>query len=347
MSMRKLIWGLLMLGLFGVQAFGFPLPVQADPTPTANFVVTPLLPKNQLSTKDGYFNLKVTPGSTQTLKLSVTNPGTTRCELQIIPVNATTADSGTIVYIPSNRTDPSAKTTFTKMTSPAVTVDLAPHQGKTVTFATKIPKSGFTGEILGGLFVTNPKTSKASTKRTAQNFQLANRYAVTTAVALWCQPNQAVPAKVQLASTKVITNDASAAPVVVAKLRNLAPIAFGELEIKTQVFEKATGHKVVSQALKNRAMAPNSWFNSEIGLGDKSLAPGKYTLKMQLASGDRHWRFVQDFTLSKVRAQEHNTRTKLGKKTATTEWYWFALAGGLAVVSGGLAYWLGRRQRHH
>lgn len=347
MSLRKLIWGLLTLGLLGGQAFGFPLPVQADQTPTANFVVTPLLPKNQLSTKDGYFNLKVTPGSTQTLKLSVTNPGTTRRELQIIPVNATTADSGTIVYIPSNRIDPSAKTTFTKITSPAVTVDLAPHQGKTVSFVTKIPKNGFTGEILGGLFVTNPKTSKASTKRTAQNFQLANRYAVTTAVALWCQPNQAVPAKVQLASTKVITNDASTAPVVVAKLRNLAPIAFGELEIKTQVFEKATGHEIVSQTLKNRAMAPNSWFNSEIGLGDKSLAPGKYTLKMQLASGDRHWRFAQDFTLSKTRAQEHNTRTKSVKKTATTEWYWFALAGGLAVVIGGLAYWLGRRHKDH
>ena len=177
------------------------------------------------------------------------------------------------------------------------------------------------------------------------NFQLANRYAVTTAVALWCQPNQTVPAKVQLASTKVITNDASAAPVVVAKLRNLAPIAFGELEIKTQVFEKATGHEIVSQTLKNRAMAPNSWFNFEIGLGDKPLAPGKYTLKMQLASGDRHWRFAQDFTLSKARAQEHNTHTKPGKGTATTEWYWFALASGLAVAIGGLAYWLGRRQR--
>ena len=346
MSLRKLIWGLLTLGLLGGQAFGFPLPAQAAQTPTANFVVTPLFPKNQLSTKDGYFNLKVTPGSTQTLKLSVTNPGTTRRELQIIPVTATTADSGTIVYIPSNRTDPSAKTTFTKMTSPAVTVDLAPHQGKTVSFATKIPKDGFTGEILGGLFVTNPKTSKASTKRTAQNFQLANRYAVTTAVALWCQPNQAVPAKVQLASTKVITNDASTAPVVVAKLRNLAPIAFGELKIKAQIFDKATGHEVASQTLKNRAMAPNSWFNDEIGLGDKPLTPGKYTLKMQLASGDRHWRFTQDFTLSKTRTQEHNTRTKPVKGTATTTWYWFALAGSLALVVIGLAYWLGRRHGH-
>ena len=67
---------------------------------------------------------------------------------------------------------------------------------------------------------------------------------------------------------------------------------------------------------------------------------------MQLASGDRHWRFTQNFTLSKARAQEHNMRTK-SVKGATTAWYWFALAGGLVLVIAGLAYWLGRRHKDH
>jgi len=344
MKIKPIIWGLLSLSLLATGLFGRPSPAQAATQPDANFVVTPLLPKNQLNPKDGYFNLKVTPGSTQILQLSVTNPGSSSRQIDVIPVNATTADTGTIVYIPSNRTDPSAQTTFTKMTSKAISLTLAPHQGKTVTFKTKIPKNGFSGEVLGGLFVTNPQTSEASNKRNAQNFQLANRYAVTTAVALWCQPNQTIPAKVVLANTKVVYSKTDTAPMVVAKLRNLAPVAFGGLQIHAQLFEQANGHEVAAQTLKNRSMAPNSWFDSEIGLGDKPLPAGRYTLKLKLASGDRHWNFTEPVNLSKAHAQEHNnsTKTATGKQQL---WLWFAGGGLLILLIIVGAYVLGRR--HH
>lgn len=345
MKLKKGLWGLLLsLSLLVVGLFGWPLTSSAATQPAANFVVTPLLPKNQLNTKDGYFNLKVTPGSTQVLQLSVTNPGTSSRQIDVSPVNATTADTGTIVYIPSDRTDPSAQTTFTKMTSKPISLTLGAHQGKTVTFETKIPKSGFTGEILGGLFVTNPKTSEASSKRNAQNFQLANRYAVTTAVALWCQPNKPISAKVQLASTKVSYSKTDTAPMVVAKLRNLAPIAFGDLQMRAQIFEQANGHQVVSQTLKNRSMAPNSWFDSAIGLGDKPLPAGRYTLKLKLASGDRHWNFTRPFTLSKAHAQEQNTSTKPANSHQQV-WFWLAGGSVLVLLIIGGAYWLGRKHK--
>lgn len=344
MKIKPIIWGLLSLSLLVTGLFGRPSPAQAATQPDENFVVTPLLPNNQLNSKDGYFNLKVTPGSTQVLKLSVTNPGSSSRQIDVSPVNATTADTGTIVYIPSNRTDPSAQTTFTKMTSKAISLTLAPHQGKTVTFETKIPKNGFSGEVLGGLFVTNPQTSEASTKRNAQNFQLANRYAVTTAVALWCQPNQTIPAKVALANTKVVYSKTDTAPMVVAKLRNLAPIAFGDLQVHAQLFEQTNGREVAAQTQKNRSMAPNSWFDLEMGLGDKPLPAGRYTLKLKLASGDRHWNFTQPVSLSKAHAQEHNNSTKpaTGRQQS---WLWFAGGGLLILLIIVGAYVLGRK--HH
>lgn len=64
--MKKKIWSWLFLGL-GLFVGGLLCAPQvsfaAAQPPVANFIVTPLLPKNQLSSKDSYFNLKVRPGA--------------------------------------------------------------------------------------------------------------------------------------------------------------------------------------------------------------------------------------------------------------------------------------------
>ncbi|ETY73913.1 cell surface protein [Lactiplantibacillus fabifermentans T30PCM01] len=341
--MKKKIWSWLFLGLslFVIGLLRAPRVISAAAQPpVANFIVTPLLPKNQLSSKDSYFNLKVTPGSTQILKIAVSNPSTTPRTLKISPVNATTADVGSAEYVPSDRSDPSATTTFTKMTSPAVTISLAAKQGKTITFKTTIPKNGFKGEVLGALFVTDlQKISKSTNGK--QTFKMENRYAESTAVALWCDPKTPIPVNLQLTNVTVTTNNGL--PAVHAKIRNLAPILFGDLQIKSQVMAQATGKTVTTQTLKSGSVAPNSWFNYGISLGDHNLSAGRYTLKMQLTSGQRHWHFTRQFTLTAPKAQQHNQQ--LPKHHAGTNWWlWGSLAAILVIAISGGAYWLGRRR---
>lgn len=341
MKDRRFKWGLfglvVLLGLFG----GWYGTAHATASKPTNFTAMPLLPKNQLTKQADYYDLHVTPGTTQVLKLAVSNPGSTSRTLKVIPINATTADAGNAVYVPSNRTDSSAQTTFTKMTTPAVTITLAPHQGKTVTFRTKIPSGGFRGQVLGGLFVTDVKATVPKPEKHSQNFRLDNRYAEVTAVSLWCHPKQVLPIQLKLAAVKVgLQGDQ---PMVFAKIRNLTPMLFGELKIKARVIQDQTGKQVATQTLKAGSMAPNSWFNYGVALGSKTLAAGRYTLKLHLTSGKRTWNFNRAFRLSAQRTREHNTTVKAVKQPVNW-WLWIILAilALLLLITG--AYWLGKRR---
>lgn len=332
-----LIASILFIGLLGGAA-----PVNAAKVP-ANFAATPLLPKNQLSSKAGYFDLKVTPGATQVLKLAVTNPSNSARTLKVIPVNATTADSGHAVYIPTKRpADASAQTTFTKMTSGPVTVSLAPRQGKTVTFYTRIPTSGFTGEVLGGLFVTDPHATLSKQENgDSSDFQLNNRYAEVTAVALQCHPGQTFKTNLKLAAVGVHQPDTQ--PTAFARIRNLTPALFGDLQIDARVMRASTGQQVASQTLRNGSMAPNSWFDDNISLGNNRLAAGKYLLKLHITSGKRTWNFSGAFTLTRQQSAQHNSLTHAAHQP--NYWWLWLLALLLALLLCFGAYWLGKRRR--
>ncbi|MCG0621006.1 cell surface protein precursor [Lactiplantibacillus plantarum] len=66
-------WWLLVLALLLGGLLGS-LPGQAaSNTPASGFILTPLLPKDQLDKQAGYFNMKVTPGTTSTFRVSVSN----------------------------------------------------------------------------------------------------------------------------------------------------------------------------------------------------------------------------------------------------------------------------------
>ncbi|TBX41823.1 DUF916 and DUF3324 domain-containing protein [Lactiplantibacillus paraplantarum] len=332
-------WWVLMLALL-LGGLSGALPSQAAAsTPASGFILTPLLPKDQLDKQAGYFNLKVTPGATQVFKVSVSNPGKSAITLQVTPVNATTSDAGNVAYVPSDRHDPSATTTFTDMTTGGVTVKLAAHQAKTVTFKTTIPKAGFKGEVLGGLFATNP-TANAARPTTSQGFMLKNRYAEVTAVALWCQPQVTIPVKLALDQVKVTPTNGQ--PMLFAKLRNLTPTLFGQLNIQARVIQRATGKTITTQQLKSGSMAPNSWFNYQVALGTKNLAAGKYQLKLHLTSGRRVWNFNRDFTLTAQRAEQHN-RHLVGPRKINW-WLWGTVALMILLALLIAAYWVGQRR---
>ncbi|WP_048000005.1 DUF916 and DUF3324 domain-containing protein [Lactiplantibacillus herbarum] len=335
-KLRWLVFGLILLlgllsGVGSVQA--------ASPTAATGFVLTPLLPKNQLDKQAGYFNLQLTPGTTQTLSVAVSNPSKSPVTIRVTPVNATTADTGNVVYVPSDRSDPSATTTFTQMTTAGVTVNLAAHQAKNVSFKVTIPKNGFKGEVLGGLFATNTASSTTKNKSN-QGFVLKNRYAEVTAVALWSQSRQPVPIKLDLANVKVNTQNEQ--PVVVAKIRNLAPTLFGQLKLQSRVTQVKTGTTVATQQLKSGSVAPNSWFNYQVALGTQRLAAGQYRLNLHLTSGQKVWNFQQNFQLTAHRAQQHNQHL-VGPRRINW-WLWAVVAVVILLALLVTAYWFGQRR---
>jgi len=70
--MKKLAWG----GALVAAGMSFSLTAQAAKTTQSNeigFSVAAKLPKNQLHAKNSFFDLKMTPGKTQTLKTVIYN----------------------------------------------------------------------------------------------------------------------------------------------------------------------------------------------------------------------------------------------------------------------------------
>ncbi|MFT8607715.1 DUF3324 domain-containing protein [Liquorilactobacillus ghanensis] len=88
---------------------------------------------------------------------------------------------------------------------------------------------------------------------------------------------------------KVVAKSVVGEPVILAKIANLTPTYFGQLQLKAQVYTKNQHKKVLKQTNSNMEMAPLSYFNYHIQL-KKTLAKGKYILVLKMNSGKRKWK---------------------------------------------------------
>ena len=105
----------------------------------------------------------------------------------------------------------------------------------------------------------------------------------------------------------------------------------------------STGKQIATENLHNGSMAPNSWFDYQVGLGNQKLAAGKYTLKLHLTSGKRTWNFSGTFTLTRKQIAEHNSVIKSDEQP-TYWWLWLILFLFLSLLLIIGAYLLGKRR---
>jgi len=143
-----------------------------------------------------------------------------------------------------------------------------------------------------------------------------------------------------LANVKV--NNQNGQPVVVAKIRNLAPTLFGQLKLQARITQVKTGKIIATQELKSGSVAPNSWFNYQVALGTQHLATGQYRLSLHLTSGQRVWNFQRNFQLTARHAQQHNQHL-VGPRRINW-WLWAAVALVILMALLVTAYWFGQRR---
>ncbi|GAB6093333.1 DUF916 and DUF3324 domain-containing protein [Furfurilactobacillus curtus] len=307
--------------------------VAATPDSGAGFTISPQFPANQNSQTTGYFDLTVAPKDTQEITVNVINTTDHARKLRVQPTDAWTGDNGLVNYTPNPKKRPETKTSFTKLTSRGVTVDLNAHEGKPVTFTTKVPAQGFSGQILGGIFVTDPAVTKTTGK---QNFKINNRYAMIIGVLLHQANRAKVTPDLKLAS--VTGSQKNQRATILATLKNPRPVLFGKMTIHAKV----TGQMRTTTTLKNYEVAPNSRFNAAIDLGERKLQPGRYHLDLTAKSGRHTWHFKRNFTVTKKAANQANEHIKVKQNWL---WLWITLgvlAAGLLLFGG---YWLGRRRQ--
>lgn len=289
----------------------------------ADYAIQAELPANQIKGRETYLNLLVKPGTEQAITVSIINLSKQTKKIKVIPTNATTQDNGLVSYAPSRLRDPSAKYQFTELTSKAVTVSLGPEQVVPVTFKTRIPKDGFTGQILGGIYASDPTIHEGA----EGGLQINNRFAYSIAVML--QTDQTlVPPELKLNSVRPGIQSNQVA--VLANLSNVAPRLFGKISYESKLYRNGSKTVTASRKVQDYSFAPNSamtfatWANK-----NEALKPGRYELDLTAKSGTKTWHWRRDFVIARSKIRE--LKKELGQEEPFP-WLWLIAAGGLLLL---------------
>lgn len=331
---RRTIW-LLIAGLFLAGLAIGPQPVQAA---GAGFTIKPDLPANQL-TSASYFDLLVKPAQQQTLTIYVTNTTGSTKTLKVSPVSAYTAYNGVLGYAPNKRHDNSATVTFKQMMSQPQTITLAGKQTQAVHFTLKIPRAGFSGQVLGSLYVTAP-TAHTATKQ-SKGVSISNRFAMVIGVMLQTSRTKVTP---QLKMNRVRPGTQANQAAVLANLQNTSPRLLDGLSLNAKIYRAGTKTLVKQRKVSGYSFAPNTNFDYGV-LFNKALVPGKYDLALTAKAAGRTWHFTQAFRIT--RQQSDRIAKRVGQQPASRlNWWWVALGIILVLLMViGWLLWLLLRRR--
>ena len=282
----------------------------------------------------GYFDLTLHPGSTKALAVTINNTANAPRRFTVAMVPATTDASGQLLYTAHAKLTAAGKptlTTWTPVSRKQVTV--AAHGRQQVTLRLAIPNSATPGERLGAIAVTTHRAFAAKRQASIQNrFTLATPVHVTIDHPLTARP------RLTLTHARVASNHRQ----LTATLASHTARLFGQITLRLALVD-ATGKQLLHTTLHNAQMAPGARMPLALPLGSRPLKPGKYWLRVRLASGSQHYDLRQPLTIT---ANAAYASAKPPFRTAPLPWWVFALiAAVVALTLAVLGLLITRRRR--
>jgi hypothetical protein len=289
---------------------------------TMEYSVKANIPDNQINKQLTYFDLKMSPGSKQTISLTLTNTSNEEKEIMIEPNTAITNQNGVIDYSKNNhKKDRSLKYAFSDLISPKQKVVLKGNETKEVPFTIEMPEKSYDGVILGGFYIYELNQSDKEQKN--QGVQLKNQFSYIIGVKLK-ETDESVSPDLKL--NKVKAGLVNYRTVVTANLQNIKPVIINNLDVDARITKEGQ-NKVLHQMKKeNLSMAPNSNFDFPISWDNQRLEPGKYHLTLIATDGNQTWKFDKMFEVKGEVAKE------LNKTAVEVEKDYTLLFIGLAIV---------------
>ncbi|WP_165964748.1 DUF916 and DUF3324 domain-containing protein [Periweissella cryptocerci] len=288
------------------------------------FSVNPILPKNQVNSLHTYFDLKVKPGSTQTLKVVLVNE--TKKAVQVKPIinAAKTNVNGVVDYTaPSLKLDGSAPADMANILKTTRSVKIPAKSKTTVTFKLQVPQKKFKGVLAGGITF---KPVEGKQTNAAKGMSIINRYAYVVGIVLR-ESNQ--PVKPVMKLTKVQPAQINYRNVISSALVNKTATYLNQVKVITKVTKQGNQKVLYSAKKAGMQIAPNSQFNFPTQLNGKDLVAGKYRMDLKLISGLSTWHFKRDFTINGAKARALNRKDVTIKHNYT---WWFIVAGVVLLL---------------
>ncbi|MFW5438187.1 DUF916 and DUF3324 domain-containing protein [Paenibacillus apiarius] len=269
---------------------------------TMNYSVKANIPANQINKNLTYFDLKMSPGSKQTISLTVKNGSTEEVELMIEPNTAITNQNGVIDYSKHEyEKDSSLKHAFSELISPKQKVTLQGNETKEVPFTIQMPQESFDGIILGGFYIY--KINQADITEENNHIQLKNEFSYVIGVKLSETEKRVRP---ELKLNEVHAGLMNYRPVVTANLQNTEAVIVNNLEVDARITKEGQQETLYETKESQMSMAPNSNFDFPVRWDGQRLEPGKYHVYVTANDGNQTWEFDKMFEIKGEDAKQIN-----------------------------------------
>jgi LPXTG-motif cell wall-anchored protein len=322
-----------------------------------NFAVNPVIPENQIDKTKTYFDLKMSPGSVQTVEVQLRNDTNEAVVIEPKIASATTNLNGVVEYGQNNiEPDETLKYNMKDLVEIAQTITIPKQSQVTLPVKIKMPSDPYTGVISGGLTLKE-KTAETSDQSKDQGLAIKNEYAYVVAILLRQTTEEVAP---DLKLLTVEPSQVNARNVINVTLQNPTATYLNSFRLINEVTKKGQTDSLYSSDTSSMQMAPNSHFSYPISLEGQKLEAGDYVLKSVAYSGKSEdgkykvkngteeesylysWEFEMEFSVDGDVARKLNSKDV----TIDQENLWlYLLLGMILLIVAFLIIWYRRRKK--
>lgn len=289
------------------------------------FMITPIMPSNQMKMVDNRFDLLLRPQEKEVIQVRITNLTSHNIDIHQTISNAKTAPNGGIVtdgQLAALTSDDSLQYPLTKNVALLDAKKLTIPAHKSIDVSAKILGTvdlRFAGLILGGW-----------------NFTLANNPQEIKSVPIGLHITKHVLGNLVLQTVNV--HDTEKKFQLFAHWQNPEPavlhtqMAMAIYDMKNQLISRVV--------YPNVGIAPNSSFKMQLLANEKALKAGRYRLEVNANSlkTNQKWHFIREINIS----DKHNQA--VAKVAKPTPWIQYIFGGGIVGIMIGIFIWL--RKKH-
>ncbi|GAA2877770.1 cell surface protein [Enterococcus casseliflavus] len=300
--------------------------VYADSSDSIEFSVE-ALDENGQSNERGFYHFVGEPGKQEMGHLRIYNSSNQEMRINIEANSAYTNINGIPSYSHNEVIDNTLKHPFHSLVNlNEKKVVLPPNSSQEIKIPINYPNESWDGQILGGIRVTQEKTSDT-------NQTISNEIAYTIGVLL-TQKGKNIPEN-NLELNEVQAAQRNYRNYIEANMQNTEAVIINELSVEAKIYSVNKEEAVYEYSAQDMRMAPNSNFDLGIPTGDVSIQPGEYRLELTAIADDKEYHFEKKFEIERSKANSLNS-SAVNVEENTNNKYVFMVVLVLIVVVGGI-----------
>ncbi|EOL49005.1 DUF916 and DUF3324 domain-containing protein [Enterococcus caccae] len=309
-----------------------PVTTYAEDSSSGNatgFTYESIKPENQRDTGAGYFDLRMTPGQKQTVKIRIKNLAAEEIEVSVKLNSTKTNANGVVEYGPTTiKKDKSLKYDFEKIVKAPETVKVPAKGEQDVDIEINMPEASFDGMIAGGIQLQKvEKEQKNEPKKTG----VINKYAYVIGMILTETDKEILP---NLELNKVYADLNNFRNTFFVNFSNVEAAYLENMTTQVQIMKDDSDEVLYETKRSGMRMAPNTLINFPVSMeGDRMIA-GNYHAKILVTAGDKKWNWDENFKITDEEADKFNNQDAGLEDVQTFNWKLIAgIIGGVVALA--------------